>query len=139
MALQYLKNPFFSLNSVDLSAFTRSVGLPLEVAELDTTASNTAGATSAMGGLSSFAVEVEFNQDYTASLVDATLSAALAAGVAVAFEVRPTTAVASATNPKWTGSLIVTAYDPFGGAKVGDLIVVKPSLKGTGVVPRAVA
>lgn len=139
MALQYLKNPYFSLNAVDLSAFVRSVGIPTEVAELDSTAGNSAGATSAITGLMSWTIEIECNNDYAAAQVDATVWAALIAGAAVAIEIRPTTLAVGVANPKWTGNVIVTGYDPFGGAKVGDLIVVKPTLKGTGALTRATA
>lgn len=139
MSLSYLKNPYFSLNSVDLSAFVKSIGIPVEFAELDSTAGNAAGATSTIPGLMSWSIEVETNQDYAAAQVDATIWAAMVAGIAVPIEIRPTTAVVGAANPKWTGNVVITAYDPFGGAKVGDLLAAKPTLKGTGAITRAVA
>jgi hypothetical protein len=139
MGLMVLKQPYVSINSVDLSAFVKSISLPYEMDTVESTAGNATGSKSYITALYGWSLEIEANQDYAAAQVDATLWAAMVAGAAVPIEVRPSTAVVGATNPKWTGNAIITGYDPFGGAKVGDLITAKPSITGTGALTRAVA
>lgn len=139
MAIQYLKQPYVSVAGVDLSAYIRSVGVPTSIAELDSTAGNSAGATSTTGGLMSGSLDIECNQDYAAAQVDATLWAALIGAVPVAFVIRPSTAAVAVTNPQLAFNGLVSQYDPLGGAKVGDLIVVKPTIKVSGAVTRTTA
>jgi hypothetical protein len=85
-------------NKIDLKAF-----------------SNTAGNTGV--GLKAQSIKATFLQDFAAGSTHATLQAAL--GTAIAIEARPTSGAASATNPKWTGTLLLAEYMPI-GASVGE-------------------
>src|SRR5713226_10044292 len=110
---------FLLLNTVNMSAMARQLVLKTSAAELDNTAF---GATyhSRIGGLKDGQIDLTFNQDFAASQTDALLFPLL--GTVVTFEIRPTSAARSTTNPAYTGSVLISAYDPLDG-KVGDLAV----------------
>lgn len=137
MTIMYLKQPYLSVNSVDLSAYVTEETITYEAADLDTTAGNSLGTTSHLAGLKSWSIDVTFNQDYAAAQVDATLWP-LVGAASFAIETRTSTAVVGVTNPKWTGSALLLSYSPITG-KVGDLITTKITLTGTGDLTRAVA
>jgi hypothetical protein len=107
----------FEVNSVDLSDWTTSVSLPFSYDELDDTAFGDTGR-SRLAGLEDANVTANVNQDFAASAVDATISAAL--GTVVACKVRPTSGSISATNPEYVTSFLVSKYDPF-SSDVGSL------------------
>lgn len=120
------------VNAVDMSAMANKVTLKLAAAELTNTAF---GATynSKLGGLKDGTLDVEFNQDFAAAQVDATLFPIL--GTVVTFELRPTSGARSATNPGYTGSVLIKEYAPIDG-KVGDLAVNSASWPTSGAVLR---
>lgn len=108
---------YVSVGGVDLSDWVTSVQLDVSAAELETTAMGATNRTR-IGGLKDWSISIEFNADFANSAVDQTLWPLL--GTAAAIEVRPTSASASATNPKFTGSALVSKLPPVGGG-VGDL------------------
>jgi hypothetical protein len=105
------------VNSVDLSDWATNVGLPFAIDELEDTAFGDTGR-SRTGGLEDATITVNWNQDFAASAVDATISAAL--GTVVVCKVRPTSGSISTTNPEYVTSFLVSKYDPF-GSDVGTL------------------
>lgn len=121
------------VNSVNLSSFCRSVSLEVEVDELDDTAF---GDTyhSKLGGLKDWSVSLEFNSDFAASAVDATVWPLL--GSTTTVKVRPTTSAIGATNPEYSGSALVSQYSPFGNS-VGELATVSVQWPGAGTLSRA--
>lgn len=121
------------INSVDLSNHVRKVTL---TPSADAQESTAMGATyrARIGGLKDWKVEVEFNQDYAASNVDVTLFALL--GSTTTIKLRPTTGSISATNPEYSGSVLLSEYVPIDGA-VGDLAMAKASFDGAGTLARA--
>lgn len=110
------------------------VTVKTSAAELDNTAF---GATyhSRIGGLKDGELAIEWNQDFAAAQVDATIFPIL--GSVVTFEVRPTSGARSSTNPAYTGSVLISDYSPLDG-KVGDLAVNGSTWKTTGTITRAV-
>lgn len=136
MAIAYLKQPHVTINTVDLSAYVTELTINYEAKDIDSTAGNSAGAESHMPGLVKWSADITFNQDYAASMVDATLFP-LVGAAAFAVIIRPSTAAKGAANPEYTGNAILTNYDPLGG-KVGDLITTKPKLVGSGALARGV-
>ena len=120
------------INSVDMSAMANKVGLKPKAADLKTTAFGSTYETR-IGGLKDATLDVEFNQDFAAAQVDATLWPIL--GTVVAFELKPTSAAPGATNPRYTGSVLITEYTPLDG-KVGDLAVLSVSWPTSGPVLR---
>lgn len=120
------------INTVDMSLMCTKVTLKVSAADLETTAF---GGTyrSRIGGLKDASLDVEFNQDFAASQVDALLWPLL--GTVVAFELKPTSGAASATNPRYTGSVLITDYSPLDGS-VGDLAKTSASWPTSGSVLR---
>lgn len=105
------------VNSVDLSAWVESVTLPVEFEALEDTAMGDS-ARSRIAGLEDGSITLNFNDDFDASAVDATIWAARK--TAVVCKVRPTSAAIGATNPEYVGSYLVNQVNPF-GVSVGQL------------------
>lgn len=122
-------------NSVDLSSWVRSITLQYGADAVENTAMTDTTHTR-QGGLKDWSVSVEFNQDYAAAAVDATLFALV--GTVFSFEGRPTSAVASATNPKYTGNVLLESYQPINGS-VGDLNTSSVNMVAAGALTRATA
>lgn len=134
MAVLALTNASVTLNGVDLSAWVKQVELSVEADDLDTSAMSSSGYRSRIGGLKGGTLALTFNQDYAASAVDATLWSAL--GTVVTFVVKPVATTVSATNPSYSGSVLVTSATPVAGA-VGDLAEVGVTFPTSGAVTRA--
>lgn len=122
-----------TVNSVDLSDYIRQVTLNVSADELDDTAMGDTYR-SKIGGLKDWSVALEFNSDFGASLVDATLWPLLGTTTTVA--VKPTSAATSATNPQYSGPVLVTEVNPMGNS-VGDLATVSVTWPGAGTLSRA--
>lgn len=123
------------INSVNMSAMAQQASFPIDVAVNDATAySNTWRAR--VAGLKDAKLDITWNQDFAAAQVDATLWPLL--GTSVSFEIRPTSGARSATNPAYTGNVIISQYTPL-DAKVGDLATLKTSWPINGTVTRAIA
>ena len=118
MAIFAATDYYISINGVDLSAWCKTVDMPLKASALDATAF---GATTRVNksGLKEWSLTITGNQDYGASAPDVTLNG-LVGGAAVTVIVRSTTSADSATNPSYTGSAICTDYNPMAGT-VGEL------------------
>jgi hypothetical protein len=122
-----------TINSVDLSDHVRSVTLDITAEEQDDTAM---GATfrSRKGGLKDGSISLEFNSDFAAAEIDATLFPILA--TTVAFVVKPTSSAVSSTNPSYSGNCLVTQHVPVGNA-VGDLATTSVTWPTSGTITRA--
>lgn len=134
MAVFAYTDAYLVINSVNLSDHVKSVTLTADVAALDSTAMGDTW-TENIGGLKSGSLAVTFNDDFAASNVDATLWPLL--GTSTTFELRPTSSAVGATNPKWTGSVLVNQI-PVGGG-VGELGAKSVTWPTTGTVTRATA
>jgi len=88
---------------------------------------------SSLGGLKSWSVEIEALQDFAAGVMDADINTLV--GTSANFYSRPTTAAVGATNPSYSGIVIVTSYGPIGGT-VGDAAKVSISCLGKGDLNR---
>lgn len=123
------------IDSVDLSDHLVSASLPLEQDSPESTAMGV-GSREYLVGLKGATLDLEFRQNFDAAEVDATLWAIYDGDAAVTFVVKPTSGAVSATNPSYSGSVILTQYDPF-GASVGDTANTSPTFQVTGVITRA--
>lgn len=123
------------INAVVMAGFVRSVTLNVEAEDLEDTAFGDTFR-SRLGGLKDWSVDIEFNQDFAGSAVDVTLFPLL--GTVVAVKIRPTTAAIAATNPEYSGNVLVSEYSPLDGS-VGDLATTSVSWPGAGALSRAVA
>lgn len=134
MAVLALTNAKVVVNSVDLSDHVRKVTLNIAAEDLDTTAMSSTGYKSRIGGLKSGEIGLEFNEDFAASNVDATLWAAL--GTVVAVTVKAVNTTTSATNPEYQFSVLVTEHVPLDNS-VGELAVLGVTWPITGAITRA--
>jgi len=122
-----------TLNSVDLSDHVASVTLDITADEIMTTAM---GETfqSRTGGLKTGTLSIDFQQDFAASEVDATLWPLL--GSTTAFVVKPTSDAVSSTNPSYSGSVLVNQHIPVANA-IGELATMSVSFPTSGTITRA--
>lgn len=136
MAVFCFKDASVVINTVDLSDHVKSVTMNVPADILDNTAM---GATfkSRIAGLKDWSIDVDFHQDFAAAKVDATLFPLIGAA-AFTVTVKPTSAAVSATNPSYSGSMVLESYPPLAGS-VGDLASASITLQGAGVCTRAVA
>jgi hypothetical protein len=112
-----LTNTRVTINSVDLTDHVTSVTLDLGADEVETTAFGSTARTR-IGGLQDHSVSIDFQQDYAAANVEATIRPLLGAlGTVV---IRPNGTATSATNPSYTFLALVTEWQSVNGA-VGDL------------------
>ena len=134
MAIFAATDYVITLNAVNMSTMITAVSLDVEADTLDITAF---GATSAfrtfIAGLKKGDFPAIFNDDFAASQADALLWPLL--GTVITFDIRSTSAAVSATNPRYTGSVLVSKLQPI-SAKIGDLVTVSVSWPTTGAVLR---
>ena len=133
MAIYANTNPKVTINSVDLSDHIVSAQLNYEAAELETTAFGSTTRTR-IAGLKDWSLDIEFNQDYAASKVDATLYS-LVGAASFAITYKPVNTTTASTNPEFQGNCILPSYK-FGN-KQGDLASATVSFKGDGTLTRA--
>jgi predicted secreted protein len=126
-------NAFVSINGVDLSGSVRSVTINTEAEDLEDTAMGDTFR-SRIGGLKDWSIDVELNQDFAASQADVTIFPLL--GTVTAVVIKPVNGTASATNPQYSGNVLVSEYNPLDGA-VGDLATTSVSWPGAGALTRA--
>lgn len=124
-----------SIGGTDFSTSLAAVTLDVSADEQETTAF---GATfrSRIGGLKDASVSLDFHQDFGAASVDATLFPLI--GGTAEIIIKPTSASASATNPSYTFTALVTQYQPF-ASNVGDLATLSVTWPVTGAVTRGTA
>lgn len=123
-----------TINAVDLSDHIASITLNQAYDERESTSiADTAQAFTA-GGLERGSVSIEFQQDFAASEVEATINGLVNTLTTVV--IKPTTAAVSATNPSYTFSALVTEWSPIDAA-AGDLVTVSVTWPISGGVTRA--
>lgn len=119
MSKLVLRDCFISVDGVDLSDHISSVEVSLSKEEVETTNFGGAGK-ERVHGLKDDAFTLNFQQDFDAASVDATLYPLYDLEDEFVVIVRPTKAVVSATNPQYTGTCILLEYQPLNG-DVGSL------------------
>lgn len=134
MAAFVLTDCYLSLNATDVSDYVKSVTLDAQVSTEDSTAMGDTW-TEMTPGVKSGSLQIQFNDDVANSAIDDVLWGIF--GTSVAFELRPTSAAVGASNPKWTGNVIIQGV-PFGGAH-GSLASKSVTFPTSGTVTRAEA
>lgn len=137
MAKQVATNVVVKIGGVDLSAFVSNVSLSSSADAIETTNFSSGGARERVSGLKDNSVTIDFMNDYAAASVEATVYP-LIGSTAIAFEILPNGTAVSATNPKYTGSLIVVDWTPVNGA-VGELLTASVTWPITGAITKATA
>jgi hypothetical protein len=118
MAVTVLLTPQIIINSVDLTNRIDTVGIEEAYAAVDTTAFGNSAKTY-VAGIGDHKFTCEFQQDFAASEVEATVYPLI--GTVVPVTVKPLSATTSTTNPAYTFNVLVDGWKPVDG-KVGDLL-----------------
>lgn len=127
---------YLSINANVLNEYTRKAELTVEVEEKDVTNYASLGWKEVLGGIKSAELAVEFLQDFAATELDSIMWPLL--GTVVPFEVRADQAAVGTSNPKYTGSILITGWSPLTGS-VGDEATVSQGFPTSGAVTRATA
>lgn len=118
MAQIVLTDVTVSINSVDLASRATSVVINYEKEATEVTAFGDASR-KFVAGLNNISVDVELNQDFAASNVEATIFPLVGTTTTVIF--KPTSAAVSSTNPSYTVTgAYLASHTPINGA-VGEL------------------
>jgi len=123
-----------TLNGTDISTWLTQTEMQFEVNDVETT---TFGSTwrSRVAGLKTGTVNLQFNQDFAAAKVDATIYPLL--GTLGTVVITPTSTAVSSTNPSYTATVLINAYGVSG--QIGDLSTVSVTWPISGSVARATA
>jgi hypothetical protein len=89
-----------------------------------------------VAGLKEGSLTLQFNQDYAASAVDATLFPLLGSNATVV--IKPTSSAVSSANPSYSCVVLVNDLTPISG-QIGDLSTFSVTFPTNGTVTRAVA
>ena len=128
MATFVLTDAVVTVNSVDLSDWCTSATISVEVDDQEDTAFGDTYR-SRIGGLKDLSIDLDFNSDFAASAVDATIWPLV--GTTTTVTIKATSASTSATNPLYSAVVLVTEYSPLDGG-VGDLSTTSVSWPGSG-------
>ncbi len=135
MAQTIINLAFFLINAVDLSDHVETIDFSQIVEQLEATAM---GATTKITkpGLFDGSLKVKLFQDYATGKVDQTISPLL--GTTTAIEIRANNGARSLTNPAWTFTGSISAYNPIAG-KVGDMQMCEVTIELASAVTRLTA
>ena len=133
MAQIVLTDASVEVNSVDLSDHVTQVVLNYEVDAVEVTAMSD-GAHKFTGGLTNVSATIDFQQDFDAASVDATIEPLV--GTTTTVIIKPTSSAVGATNPSYTlTGTYVASHTPL-NASVGDLSTTSVEFPG-GTLARA--
>ena len=133
MAKQVFTNAYVTVNGTDLSDHIGAVTIDTSADEIETTAFGTAGWRSRVAGLKDGSIQLDWHQDFATSSVDAVLNSAF--GSVGTVVVIPNGTVASATNPRYTMTAVISSYSPVAGS-VGDLLTFSTTWAFAGAMTR---
>lgn len=121
-----------TIGTANFSSLLAAVTLDITTDEQETTAFGDTYRTR-IAGLRDASLTLDFMQDFGAGAVDATLFPLI--GSAVSFSIKPTSGTVTATNPSYSGTALVTQYQPF-ASNVGDLATLSVTWPVSGAVTR---
>ncbi len=135
MAQLVLTDASITVNSVALQTRANSVSLNYEIEAVESTAFGDSGR-KYVGGLQNLTCDIEFQQDFAASQVEATIFPLV--GTSTTIVIKPTSAAVGATNPSYTiSNAFLSAHTPVNGS-IGELATTSLSFTG-GTLAKAVA
>jgi IMP cyclohydrolase len=138
MARIVLTNAYVTINSVNLSDHISSVTLTTTDDVIETTAFGSSARTR-IGGLADNSVAFEFQQDYAASSVEATINGTSSlVGTVTSVVVKPNGATTAADNPAYSFNCLISEWTPLNGA-VGELATVSVTWPIDGNITKAVS
>ena len=121
--------------STALASYLTQVELKTTANDITTTAFGSTWVTR-VAGLKEGSLTLNFNQDYAASAVDATLWPTLGTNATVV--IKPTSSAVGSANPSYTVTCLVTDLTPVSG-QIGDLATFSVTWPTNGTVSRATA
>jgi len=121
--------------STALASYLTQVELKASANDITTTAFGSTWVTR-VAGLKEGSLTLQFNQDYAASTVDATLWPLLGTNATVV--IKPTSTATSSSNPAYTAVCLVTDLTPLSG-QIGDLSTFSITWPTTSTISRATA
>jgi hypothetical protein len=121
--------------STALASYLTQVELKASANDVTTTAFGSSWVTR-VAGLKEGSLTLNFNQDYAAATVDATLWPLLGTNATVV--IKPTSSAVSSANPAYTAICVVNDLTPVSG-QIGDLATFSVTWPTTGTVSRATA
>lgn len=124
-----------SIANNDLTNWTSKIELSDEFEAKQTTNFGSGGAEEVLGGLEKFEAAITFKQDYDDNQLDEIMWALRR--TVVTFAARPKVAIVGASNPKYSGSILITKWVPLSG-EVGDVAEVDVTYPGSGPLARGV-
>lgn len=133
MAVLVLTDAVITVNTVALSDRANSVSLNYEIDSVESTAFGSTGH-KFTGGLQNNSLDIDFQQDFAASNVEATVYGLV--GTTTTVTLKATSAATSATNPIYTlTGCFLAAHTPI-AASVGEMAMTSLSFTG-GVLTKA--
>lgn len=130
-----ITNANVSIGGVDLSSHITKVTLSTSRAEIETTTfGNTA--VRRVAGLADSSVAIDFNQDFAAASVEATLYPLIGSTAAVI--VKPNGTATGTANPAYSFSALITEWMPL-DAQVGELSQASVTFPIDGTIAKATA
>ena len=136
MASFVFKDAEVFINAVDLSDHVTAVTLNYE-ADLQEETAMGDFTRIRLAGLLDWSLDVTFKQDFAASEVDVTLFGLVGAAAFAVTVMADLTAGVGATNPRYTGNVVLATYPPFGNA-IGELATTTANFQAAGTLSRAV-
>ena len=130
-----ITNANVSIGGVDLSSHITKVTLSTSRAEIDTTTFGNV-AKRRVAGLQDNSVSIDFNQDFSASAVEATLYPVL--GSTTQIIIKPNGTATGTANPSYTFNALCVEFTPL-DAQVGDLATASISWPIDGTIAKATA
>lgn len=115
MAKYLLTDGYVSINGTDLSDHAHSLDTPQEKERVDVSGFNSAATKEFLPGSKDESAIIGFLQDFAANKVHATLEPLFRLNSTFAFEIRPTSTVVSATNPRFWGTASLFQYNGLSG------------------------
>jgi hypothetical protein len=138
MARIVLTNAFVTINAVNLSDHITSITLTTNDDAVETTSFGSSARTR-IGGLGDNSVAIEFQQDYAASSVEATINGSpTLVGTTTAIVVKPNGSTTAADNPSYSFTALVSEWTPLVGA-VGELATASVTWPISGEITKAVS
>lgn len=115
MAKTRLTDVSVVVNGVTLSDHAFAVDLPSEKERIDVSGFSSTGTKEYLAGNAEQTITIQFLQDFASASVHQTLEPLYTAQTLHLITIKPTSSAVSATNPKFSGSAYLLAYNGLSG------------------------
>lgn len=133
-----IDDPVITLGGTEYTDQVEKVELACQIDESEVTTFVGDGAKVLTGGLESGGLKLDFLQDFTDNGLDEAMWTAYKAGTPIAWTLKYDSAATSATNPQYSGYLLVSKWTPISGAPK-DVLKVGVDWPTSGAVTRTTA